>query len=101
MVAPVRNPARPSIPWLNNQFGRSPMPTYMSLINFTDQGIRNIKESPKRLDSAKKALQKLGGELKAFYLTQGHYDGVLIFEVPTEAALTQFLLTTGAAGNVR
>jgi uncharacterized protein with GYD domain len=77
------------------------MPTYMSLINYTDQGIRNIKESPKRLDSTKKALQKLGGELKAFYLTQGSHDGVLIFEVPNEEALTTFLLTTGAAGNVR
>ena len=60
------------------------MSTYMSLINFTDQGIRNIKESPKRLAATKKALKKLGGELKAFYLTQGNFDGVLIFEVPTE-----------------
>jgi uncharacterized protein with GYD domain len=77
------------------------MPTYMSLLNFTDQGIRNIKESPKRLASTKKALKKLGGDLKAFYLTQGNFDGVLIFDVPTEEALTTFLLTTGAAGNVR
>ena len=77
------------------------MPTYVSLISYTDQGIRSIKESPKRLDSTKKALQKLGGGVKAFYLTQGNYDGVLIFEVPNEEALTKFLLTTGAAGNVR
>jgi uncharacterized protein with GYD domain len=77
------------------------MPTYLSLINFTDQGIRNIKESPKRLDATKRALQKLGGQLKSFYLTQGSFDGVLIFELPNEEALTNFLLTTGAAGNVR
>ena len=77
------------------------MPTYMSLINFTDQGIRNIKESPKRLEATRKALKKMGGELRAFYLTQGHFDGVLIFEVPDEEALTRFLLTTGSAGNVR
>jgi uncharacterized protein with GYD domain len=77
------------------------MPTYLSLINFTDQGIRNIKDSPKRLDATKRALQKLGGQLKSFYLTQGSFDGVLIFELPTEEALTTFLLTTGAAGNVR
>jgi uncharacterized protein with GYD domain len=77
------------------------MPTYLSLINFTDQGIRNIKESPKRLDATKRALQKLGGELKSFYLTQGSFDGVLIYEVPNEQAMTTFLLTTGAAGNVR
>jgi uncharacterized protein with GYD domain len=77
------------------------MPTYLSLINFTDQGIRNIKDSPKRLEATKKALQKLGGELQSFYLTQGAFDGVLIFEVPNEEALTTFLLSTGAAGNVR
>jgi uncharacterized protein with GYD domain len=77
------------------------MPTYLSLINFTDQGIRNIKDSPKRLDATKKALQKLGGGLKSFYLTQGSFDAVLIYEVPNEEALTTFLLSTGAAGNVR
>jgi uncharacterized protein with GYD domain len=77
------------------------MPMYMALINYTDQGIRNIKDSPKRLEATKKALKKLGGGMKAFYLTQGNYDGVLIFEVPNEEALTSFLLKTGAAGNVR
>jgi uncharacterized protein with GYD domain len=77
------------------------MPTYLSLVNFTDQGIRNIKDSPKRLDATKRALQKLGGELKSFYLTQGTFDAVLVFEVPSEEALTTFLLSTGAAGNVR
>ena len=77
------------------------MPTYLSLMNYTDQGIRNVKDSPKRLDATRKTLQKLGGDVKAFYLTQGTYDGVLIFEVPDEAALTHFLLSTGAAGNVR
>ena len=77
------------------------MPTYVSLLSYTDQGIRNIKDSPKRLDASKKALKKLGGEMKAFYLTQGNFDGVLFFEVPNEEALTRFLLTTGAAGSVR
>ena len=77
------------------------MATYVSLINWTEQGIRAIKDAPKRLDATKKALQKLGGGLKAFYMTQGNHDGVLIFEVPNEEALTSFLLTTGAAGNVR
>jgi uncharacterized protein with GYD domain len=77
------------------------MPTYVSLLNYTDQGIKGIKESPKRLDATKKTLQKLGGGVKAYYMTQGHCDGVLIFEVPNEEALTSFLLGTGAAGNVR
>jgi uncharacterized protein with GYD domain len=77
------------------------MLTFVSLISYTDQGIRNIKDSPKRLEATKKLVQKLGGEVKAFYLTQGSYDGVLIFEVPNDEALTNFLLNTGSAGNVR
>ncbi|HEV3121374.1 MAG TPA: GYD domain-containing protein [Isosphaeraceae bacterium] len=77
------------------------MPTYISLLNWTDQGIKKVKDSPKRLDSTKEALKKLGGDLKAFYMLQGSYDGVLIFEVPSEEALTKFLLINGSAGNVR
>jgi uncharacterized protein with GYD domain len=77
------------------------MATYLTLFNWTEQGIRTVKESPKRLESTKKALKKLGGELKAFYMLQGHYDGVLILEIPNDEALTKFLITTGSAGNVR
>jgi uncharacterized protein with GYD domain len=77
------------------------MLTYMSLVNFTEQGIKNIKDSPKRLEATKKTLKQLGGEVKAYYMTQGSYDGVLVFDVPNETALTTFLLKTGAAGNVR
>jgi uncharacterized protein with GYD domain len=77
------------------------MPTYISLFNWTDQGIKNVKDSPKRLDSSKAALKKLGGDLKGFYMLQGSYDGIMIFEVPNEDALTKFLLVNGAAGNVR
>jgi uncharacterized protein with GYD domain len=77
------------------------MATYVSLLNWTEQGIKNVKDSPNRLESAKKALKKLGGEFKAYYMLQGQYDGVLIFDVPNEEALTRFILTNGAAGNVR
>jgi uncharacterized protein with GYD domain len=77
------------------------MATYLSLFNWTEQGIRTVKESPKRLESTKKAIKKLGGELKAFYMLQGQYDGVLIFDVPNDQALTSFLLSIGTAGNVR
>jgi uncharacterized protein with GYD domain len=77
------------------------MATYLSLFNWTEQGIRSVKDSPKRLEATRKALKKLGGELKAFYMLQGHYDGVLIFDLPNEEAMTKFLLTTGSAGNVR
>lgn len=77
------------------------MPTYISLINYTDQGIRNIKDSPKRLDAAKKLLKGLGGELKAFYLTLGPYDIITVAEAPNDEVVTRFVLALASAGNVR
>ena len=77
------------------------MPTYFILINWTDQGIRNIKDSPKRVDAAKKAVKGIGCEMKAFYMLQGSYYAVLIVEVPSDDALAKFLLTIGSLGNVR
>jgi len=77
------------------------MTTYFILINWTDQGIKNIKDSPKRVDAAKKAFKDVGGEVKGFYMLQGSYDGVLIVEVPSDDALAKFLLKIGSLGNVR
>lgn len=77
------------------------MATYLIQINWTEQGIRNIKDSPKRLDAAKKMLKDLGGEVKAFYMTQGASDGLLIVEVPTDEVLANFVLKVAFAGNVR
>lgn len=77
------------------------MPTYISLINYTDQGIRNIKDSPKRLDAAKTLLKGLGGELKAFYLTLGPYDIITVAEAPNDEVVTRFVLALASAGNVR
>ena len=77
------------------------MPTYVSLINYTDQGIRNIKDSPKRLDAAKKLLKDMGGELKAVYLTMGSYDLVTVAEAPNDETVAKFVLTLASAGNVR
>ena len=77
------------------------MPTYLIFINWTDQGIRNIKDSPKRLDAAKKAIKEMGGDVKAFYMTQGQYDAVLIVEMPDDEKLAGFILKIGSLGNVR
>ena len=77
------------------------MPTYMALINWTEQGIRNIKDSPNRLEAAKKSLKDMGGEVKTFYMLQGSYDAVLILEAPNDEALGKFHLKIGSAGNVR
>ena len=76
------------------------MSTYFILLNWTDQGIKNIKDSPKRVDAAKKAVKDLGGELKSFYMP-GSYDAVLILEMPNDEALAKFLLNIGTLGNVR
>jgi uncharacterized protein with GYD domain len=74
--------------------------TYITLYRYTAQGIRSIKESPKRVDQARQAMEKAGAKLKAVYLTAGRYDLVAISEWPTEEAAMTFLLAQGAAGNV-
>jgi uncharacterized protein with GYD domain len=77
------------------------MATYLMLLNWTDQGIRNLKDSPKRFDAAKKLAKDLGGELKSGYMTLGNFDLVLIVEMPNDEKLASFGLKLGALGNVR
>ena len=77
------------------------MPTYIIQSQWTDQGLRNVKESANRLDLGKKKLKELGGEIKAFYLTTGRYDMLAVVEVPNDAVLAAYLLWLGAQGNLR
>ncbi len=77
------------------------MPTFVTLLQWTQKGIENVKEGPSRLDQAREALKAVGGELKAYYLTLGEYDGVVISEVPSGKVYTQFILSVGSQGNVR
>ncbi len=77
------------------------MARYIALINYTDQGIRHVKDSPKRLDAARDLAKSLGAEITDFYLTMGAYDLVLIVEAPDDQAVAKFVLTAGALGNVR
>lgn len=77
------------------------MATYISLINYTDQGIRNIKESPKRVDAARELLKKVGGEMRQLYLTMGAYDLVTVVEAPSDEVMASSALALGSAGNVR
>lgn len=77
------------------------MPSYLSLINYTEQGIKNIKESPARIDAAKQAIQAAGGRLIFYYLLLGHYDVATLVEFPDDDAAARFALTLGAQGNVR
>jgi uncharacterized protein with GYD domain len=77
------------------------VPTYISLLRYTQQGIGGIKQGPTRLEAAKQAYKKAGGELKAFYLTIGQYDAVAIAELPDDTALARMALALGGMGNVR
>jgi len=77
------------------------MPTYLIQSQWTDQGIRNVKESAKRLEAGKKKLKEMGGEIKAFYLTTGPYDMLAVVDVPNDAILAAHLLWLGSQGNLR
>ncbi len=77
------------------------MPTYISLMTYTDRGLLNIKKSPDRLDAARKAAKELGGNLGDLYLTMGVYDLVAVSEFPDDATAATFVLRIGALGNVR
>jgi uncharacterized protein with GYD domain len=76
------------------------MPTFVTLVNFTDQGIKNVKDSPDRLQAFKAAAEKLGLKVKDTYYTVGAYDIVVTTE-GTGEALTAALLKIGSLGNIR
>jgi uncharacterized protein with GYD domain len=77
------------------------MPTYVTLVRYTDQGIRNIKESPARLEAAKKVAQAAGAEIKSFYLALGTYDIILTVAAPDDETAAKLVLSIGSLGNVR
>ena len=76
------------------------MPHFVTLVRYTAQGISKIKDSPARLDAAKKAAESVGGKITAWYLTMGQYDAVLISEFPNDEACAKFTLSAGALGNI-
>lgn len=77
------------------------MPTYVSLLNFTDQGIRNVKDTTKRAKAFAALAKKTGIKVKAEYWTMGRYDLIIIMEAPGDEAMTRLQLTLGSLGNVR
>lgn len=76
------------------------MPTYIALVEYTQQGIANIDDSPARLDDAKDVAESLGGELTDFYLTFGEYDIVAVSEFPDDKTAAQFTLSVASEGAV-
>jgi uncharacterized protein with GYD domain len=76
------------------------MSHYVGLLRYTAQGIAKVKDSPGRLDTARKAAQSMGGKVHSWYLTMGGYDALFICEFPNDEACAKFMLSVGALGNV-
>ena len=77
------------------------MPTFMMSMNFTDQGIRGIKDAPKRAEAARDLAKKLGVEVKHLYLTSGENDLVVFVETPNGDNVAKSALALSSLGNVR
>jgi len=77
------------------------MPRYIVLLNWTAQGIKNVKDTVKRAKSFENAIEKAGGKSLGFYYTIGRYDMVAMVEAPTDEAMASILFSLGSLGNVR
>lgn len=77
------------------------MTTYVMLASWTEQGINQVKDAPRRLDAAKRLLKDMGGEMKSFYLTMGDVDMVAIYEASDDAIAARFSLQLAQLGSVR
>ena len=76
------------------------MTTYFVLGKYTDQGIRNIKKSPDRVEAAQDLAQSLGVDLRGFFLTVGSYDMIIRLEADADASVVKFLLALASQGNI-
>jgi uncharacterized protein with GYD domain len=76
------------------------MPTYIAMLKWTPQGLQNVKQSPSRLDAARKIFSEAGANMKDFYMVTGHYDMVAIIDAPDDAALAKAILVATSQGNI-
>jgi uncharacterized protein with GYD domain len=77
------------------------MPTYVALINFTEQGVRNFRETRQRADNFRAMAGEAGVTVREVFWLLGRYDGLLLLDAPDEATVTGLMLALGALGNVR
>jgi uncharacterized protein with GYD domain len=77
------------------------MVRYLSLLNFTEQGLRSVQQSPQRAVQFRKSIEAAGGKVVSQYWAVGEADGCIIFEAPSEEAAASLLLALGKLGNVR
>ena len=77
------------------------MPTYITLIHYTEQGVKTFKELSQRIEETKSAGETVGAKLVGYYLTMGQYDAVAISDAPDDQTIAKLALAAGARGNVR
>ena len=77
------------------------MKTYVTLVNWTQKGIQEFRDSPSRVEKAKAAIAAAGGEMKSFYLTMGRYDMIAVIEAPDDEVCAKVMLVLGSKGGVR
>jgi len=77
------------------------MPTYIALLNYTDQGAKNMKGAPERVLAARQAVENMRGRFDSYRLTLGEYDAVVTIDAPDDEAYATFVLNVAAQGNIR
>jgi uncharacterized protein with GYD domain len=77
------------------------MATYVTLFTWTDQGIRNVKDTTKRAAQFHQSIKKAGGKVRDVYWTMGPYDGILLFDAPDDETATSIMVAGCSRGNVR
>ena len=77
------------------------MPQYIMLVNFTDQGLRDVREVPNRQDKSRETAKQFGVERKTVWMTFGPYDFVHLYEAPNDEAMAKFVMTLASFGNLR
>jgi uncharacterized protein with GYD domain len=77
------------------------MPTYITLLKYTQQGVAKVKDSPKRLDAGRKAFKKMGVEIMDTHLLMGRYDLLCVIEAPDDDSIAKAMLSLGSQGNVQ
>lgn len=76
------------------------MPTYIAMLKWTQQGLQNVKQSPTRLDAARKSFESAGVKMKDFYMVTGQYDLIVVLEAPDDRSLARAILTATSSGSI-
>jgi uncharacterized protein with GYD domain len=77
------------------------MPQYVALLNWTDQGVRTVADTPNRGEQGRRLVERLGGQLTAYLWTLGRYDAIVLFRAPDDETASAIMLAAGAQGFFR